>query len=97
MIAFALIGFFMKGFGFPVTPLCIALVLGKLFETFDQGYDLVYGYYPEKKHNWFRNLGSKFNDLTINMMINKTKDVRTSSYFLVRKFVRDDVIQYEGS
>ena len=71
--------------------------LGKLFETFDQGYDLVYGYYPEKKHNWFRNLGSKFNDLTINMMINKPKDVRTSSYFLVRKFVRDYAIQYKGS
>ena len=70
--------------------------LGKLFETFDQGYDLVYGYYPEKKHNWFRNLGSKFNDLTINMMINKPKDVRTSSYFLVRKFVRDYAIQYKG-
>ena len=65
--------------------------------TFDQGYDLVYGYYPEKKHNWFRNLGSKFNDLTINMMINKPKDVRTSSYFLVRKFVRDYAIQYKGS
>ena len=71
--------------------------LGKLFETFDQGYDMVYGYYPEKKHNWFRNLGSKFNDLTINMMINKPKDVRTSSYFLVRKFVRDYAIQYNGS
>ena len=71
--------------------------LGKLFETFDQGYDLVYGYYPEKKHNWFRNLGSKFNDLTINMMINKPKDVRTSSYFLVRKFVRDYAIQYKGA
>lgn len=33
MIAFGLIGFFMKSFGFPITPLCIALVLGKLFET----------------------------------------------------------------
>ena len=33
MIAFGIIGFFMKKFGFPVTPLCIALVLGKLFET----------------------------------------------------------------
>lgn len=33
MIAFGLIGFFMKQFGFPITPLCIALVLGKLFET----------------------------------------------------------------
>jgi len=33
MIAFGLIGFFMKKFGFPVTPLCISLVLGKMFET----------------------------------------------------------------
>ena len=33
MIAFGIIGYFMKSFGFPVTPLCIALVLGRLFET----------------------------------------------------------------
>lgn len=71
--------------------------LGKLFEALDEGYDLVYGYYPDKKHNWFRNLGSRFNDLTVNAMIKKPKDVRTSSYFLVRKFVRDYSIQYTGS
>lgn len=70
--------------------------LGKMFEVFDQGYDLVYGYYPDKKHNWFRNLGSRFNDLTVNTMIKKPKDVRTSSYFIVRKFVRDYSIQYTG-
>lgn len=70
--------------------------LGKLFEALDQGYDLVYGYYPDKKHNWFRNLGSRFNDLTVNTMIKKPKDVRTSSYFVVRKFVRDYAIQYTG-
>ncbi len=33
MIAFGIIGFAMKRFGFPVTPLCISLVLGALFET----------------------------------------------------------------
>ena len=33
MIVFGIIGFFMKKFGFPVTPLCIALGMGKLFET----------------------------------------------------------------
>lgn len=32
MTAFGLIGFFMKRFGLPITPLCIALVLGALFE-----------------------------------------------------------------
>lgn len=71
--------------------------LGKLFSALDEGYDLVYGYYPDKKHSWFRNIGSRFNDFTVNSMIKKPKDVRTSSYFLVRKFIRDYSIQYEGS
>lgn len=71
--------------------------LGKLFEALEEGYDLVYGYYPDKKHNWFRNLGSRFNDLTVNAMIRKPKNVRTSSYFVARKFIRDYAIQYTGS
>ncbi len=70
--------------------------LGTMFETFDQGYDLVYGYYPHKKHSFLRNLGSRFNDLTVNAMIQKPKDVRTSSYFIVRRFVRDYAVQYTG-
>lgn len=32
MVAFGIIGFGMKRFGFPITPLCISLVLGSLFE-----------------------------------------------------------------
>ena len=66
-------------------------------EGLSEGYDLVYGYYPEKKHSWFRNLGSHFNDLTVNLMIKKPKDVHTSSYFVVRKFIRDHAIEYTGS
>lgn len=71
--------------------------LPKLLDALDQGYDLVYGYYPEKKHSWFRNLGSHFNDLTVNLMIKKPKYVHTSSYFVVRKFIRDHAIEYTGS
>ena len=33
MIAFGLIGYLMRKYGFAVTPLCISLVLGHLFET----------------------------------------------------------------
>lgn len=33
VIAFGLIGFIFKKYDYPVTPMCIALVLGKLFET----------------------------------------------------------------
>ena len=33
VIAFGLIGYVFKKYGFPVTPMCISLVLGSLFET----------------------------------------------------------------
>lgn len=33
VVIFGLVGFVMKKYGFPVTPMCIALVLGPLFET----------------------------------------------------------------
>ena len=32
-----------------------------LLEEFDKGYDIVYGYYPQKKHSRFRNFGSYVN------------------------------------
>ena len=32
--------------------------LPKLFEEIEKGYDVVYGYYPEKKHSRLRNFGS---------------------------------------
>lgn len=70
--------------------------LGKLFEEFDKGYDIVYGYYPEKKHSGFRNFGSKVNFWTVRVLIGKPKDLKTSSYWIARKFVRDYAIQYRG-
>lgn len=33
MIAFGIVGFFLKNFDFPVAPMCIALVLGHMFEA----------------------------------------------------------------
>jgi undecaprenyl-phosphate 4-deoxy-4-formamido-L-arabinose transferase len=68
--------------------------LPKLLAKFDEGYDVVYGYYPDKKHSAFRNFGSWVNYTTVRILIGKPKDLRTSSYCLMRKYVRDSLIQY---
>lgn len=68
--------------------------LKQLIEKFDEGYDVVYGYYPDKKHSAFRNFGSWVNYATVRILIGKPKDIRTSSYCLMRKYVRDYIIQY---
>jgi len=33
----------------------------KLINKIEEGFDIVYASYENKKHSWFRNLGSKFN------------------------------------
>ena len=68
--------------------------LPPLLEKFDEGYDVVYGYYPDKKHSAFRNFGSWVNYTTVRILIGKPKDLRTSSYCLMRKYVRDSIIKY---
>lgn len=70
--------------------------LSKLFAKFEEGYDIVYGYYPEKKHSLFRNFGSYMNYLAVRVLIGKPKDLKTSSFWVIKKFVRDYVIQYHS-
>lgn len=67
-----------------------------LLEEFDKGFDIVYGYYPEKKHSPFRNFGSYVNYMSVRILIGKPKDMKTSSFWIIRKFVRDYVIQYKS-
>lgn len=71
--------------------------LPALFAAFDEGYDIAYGYYPEKKHSAFRNFGSWVNYMSGRILINKPKDLKTSSFWIIRKFVRDYAIQYKSS
>lgn len=71
--------------------------LPKLFEEFDKGFDVVYGYYPHKKHSFFRNLGSLFNRMTVSLLLGKPKEIISSSYWIMKKYVRDNIVKYEGS
>lgn len=68
--------------------------LSVLLEELEKGYDLVYGYYPEKKHSLFRNFGSWVNYESVRIMIGKPKELKTSSYWVIRRYVRDEAIRY---
>lgn len=67
-----------------------------LLAELEKGYDIVYGYYPEKKASGFRSLGSYFNYLSVRVLIGKPKELKTSSFWVLRKFVRDSVIEYKN-
>lgn len=67
-----------------------------LFDEFDKGFDIVYGHYTEKKHSGFRNFGSWMNYMSFRILIGKPKDLKTSSFWIIKKFVRDYVVQYKS-
>lgn len=68
-----------------------------LLDEIEKGYDIVYGYYPSKQHSSFRNFGSFVNFMTVRILIGKPRDLKTSSYWVIRRFVRDYVIEYKSS
>lgn len=67
-----------------------------LFEKLFEGYDVVYGMYDSKKTTGFRKFGSWFNNYTVAKMLGKPKEMKISSFWLVRKFVRDYAITYNS-
>lgn len=59
-------------------------------------HDVVYGTYPEKKHNFFRNLGSQVNDLMTVWLLGKPAALKVTSFFIARRFVIREMLNYAG-
>lgn len=60
----------------------------------DDDHDVIYGYYNNKKHSGFRNFGSWFTHMSVRILIGKPKDMKTSSFVAMKKYVRDSIIEY---
>ena len=68
----------------------------KLVKEIKKGNDVVYAKYEGKQHSWFRNFGSKVNDLMTCVLLNKPKDLYISSYFACTRTIVDELIKYEN-
>lgn len=70
--------------------------LPKLLEELQKGYDIVFGHYDHKKHSAFRNFGSWFNTFTAELLTGRPKDLKTSSFWVARRFVIDEACKYQA-
>lgn len=70
--------------------------VGKLIEKINEGFDVVYAKYGIKKHSWFRNFGSKFNDYMSGIMLKKPKTLYFTSFRAIRRYVVDEMTKYKG-
>lgn len=73
-------------------PSQLPIILGEL----EKGYDIVYGYYPKKKESAFRSFGSYVNYTTTRWLLKKPKEMKTSSFWAIRRFVRDYAVTYKS-
>lgn len=96
----------MAGFGYATGDIIVCLdddgqtppeEMFCLVEKLDEGYDVVFARYKEKKHSPFRRFGSKVNDFMARYLIGKPKDLQIMSYFACKNFVVQEVKRYENS
>lgn len=59
-------------------------------------HDVVYSYYEEKRHSWFRNLGSWGNDRVATILLRKPPDLYLSSFKVIRADLVRIITQYTG-
>lgn len=69
----------------------------KLLSKIEEGADVVYAKYTQKHHSGFRNWGSHVNELMTRVMLGKPKELFLSSYFAARRFVVDEMLNYQGA
>jgi undecaprenyl-phosphate 4-deoxy-4-formamido-L-arabinose transferase len=68
----------------------------KLVEALDMGYDVVYGEYMVKKHSFLKNIGSEINNVMGNIIIKKPKDLRFTSFRIIRSYVVKEIVKYDA-
>jgi undecaprenyl-phosphate 4-deoxy-4-formamido-L-arabinose transferase len=63
----------------------------------DGGQDVVYGRYRVKRHDLWRNVGSRFHDRVANVILRKPPELYLSSFKILNRFTVDQITRYRGA
>lgn len=69
----------------------------KLIDKLEEGFDVVYADYPNKKESAFRLMGSHLNERMNEKMLGKPKGIVPNSYFVLRSYLVKEMIRYENA
>ena len=67
-----------------------------ILDRLDEGLDVVYGKYRIKKHNSFRNIGSRMAGWMGIHLLDIPKDFAGSSFYAARRFIIDEMCKYSN-
>ena len=74
------------------SPSDIQALCGKI----DEGYDVCYAAFKDRKHAWWKRLGSQFNDRLARFLLGKPKNLYLSPFRSISREVRDELIKFAG-
>lgn len=66
----------------------------KLIEAVSD-HDMAIARYQHKQHSRFKNMGSRINDYTVRILLNKPKALYSSSFFAAKRFIIDEIVRYK--
>ena len=68
----------------------------RLVSKLEEGYDVCYANFEQKKQAWWKNFGSWFNGKVAEVIVDKPKGIYLSPFKAVVRDVINEVIRYEG-
>ena len=68
-----------------------------LIDKINEGYDVVYGCYPEIKQSHFRIFGRWVNEKMVEILLGKPKALKCTSYYAARRFIIEEMLRYKNS
>lgn len=68
----------------------------KLIDKIQEGYDVVYGEYPESKNGFFKRMSSAFNKFTSRVLLDMPKEIVATNFWIITNKVKDEVIKYSS-
>lgn len=65
----------------------------KLINRLEEGYDYVCADFEHRERSWMKQKGSDINNWMATILLNKPKDMTFSSYYIMRRFVVDEIVK----
>lgn len=68
----------------------------KLIDKLDEGYDLVSARYAKDERGMIRRVGSRVSFAMAHYLVSMPKDIELNSYYVMRRFVVDEITKYDN-
>ncbi len=68
----------------------------EMIEPLENGWDVSIAKYYQKKQKGIKKVGSDLNAILMNLFLDKPKEIQTSNFWALKRFVVDGMIKYKG-